>query len=245
MIRAIDFARQLHIKVNHGGECLGRCIVPLSPLMQRPQFCGWFALRDQKGTRFVPGSLFIKIVWQVEYGADSDVATAAFIAERARMMRMTDRGEEEVRPADPTFSNSLGPATAAAAVGASNPFARAAAESARDSSFGDIADGGAQAAGDIEVEESDDDSDPPPPPPPEAETVSIAVCQWNVGKQVPCELDEWLQQGPRLVVVSAQECSYAARAIGGTCANDWLATCQRALGDGYQVCPGRMEVCVL
>ncbi len=37
MIRAIDFSRQFHIKVNHGGVCLGRCIVPLSPLMQRPQ----------------------------------------------------------------------------------------------------------------------------------------------------------------------------------------------------------------
>ncbi len=60
-----------------------------------------------------------------------------------------------------------------------------------------------------------------------------------MGKQVPCELEEWLQphqEGPRLVVVSAQECSYAARTIGATCAADWLATCQRALGGGYQVC---------
>jgi hypothetical protein len=42
--------------------------------LARSQFCGWFALRDQKGVKFVPGALYVKIVWQVEYSVDSGIS---------------------------------------------------------------------------------------------------------------------------------------------------------------------------
>jgi hypothetical protein len=120
----------------------------------------------------------------------ADPKSAGFIDERRLLMHMTDRGEEVVRPTDPNAAggmsaNAMGASqavSAAAALGAKNPFARAAAELARDSSFSGsgsdakgVGAGSASAsAGGVEDEEEDDDDDSDPPPPPGTETISGA-----------------------------------------------------------------------
>ena len=106
-------------------------------------------------------------------------------------MHMTDRGEEVVRPVDPNAvggANVMGTsqaAAAAAAIGAKNPFARAAAELARESSFSGSGSeakgvGSGASAGAAEDDEDDDDDDSDPPPPPGTESISGAVADQSI-----------------------------------------------------------------
>jgi hypothetical protein len=96
MIRSIDYQRQLHIKVNDGRTFVGRAVINLIGLKNRPQFCGllfhllyffslslkffdlfcfvllagWFPLRDRTGQKLLSGSLYVKCVAQFDYNEE-------------------------------------------------------------------------------------------------------------------------------------------------------------------------------
>lgn len=67
------------------------------------------------------------------------------------------------------------------------------------------------------------------------EDVNIFVGTWNMGNAPPpANLGDWIPPGMYdIYAIGVQECNYTPRSGYGSCEEDWVATLQNHLGEGY------------